>query len=128
MLWKKSLAVLGVAGAVALFSAGTASAQASNDALVKRGKTLWQNRGCAGCHAIGKKNAGPDLAGVTARRSKDWLVRWLKDTEGMLASDSTAMTMLEEWKGMRMPGQKLSDQEIDALLAFIDAETARKRG
>jgi mono/diheme cytochrome c family protein len=55
------------------------------------------------------------------------LHRWLKDTEGMLASDSTAQAMLEEWKGMRMPGQKLSDQEIDAILAFVDAESAKRR-
>jgi mono/diheme cytochrome c family protein len=127
MAWKKSLVALGVAGAAVLFSFGTANAQAANDALVKRGKTLWQNRGCAGCHGIGKKNAGPDLQGVTARLSKEWLHRWLKDTEGMLASDSTAQAMLEEWKGMRMPGQKLSDQEIDAILAFVDAESAKRR-
>jgi hypothetical protein len=34
--------------------------------------------------------------------------------------------LLEEWKGMRMPGQRLSDQDIEAILAFIDAETERK--
>jgi len=118
---------LGVTVAAALFSVGTVNAQAANDALVKRGKTLWQNRGCAGCHGIGKKNAGPDLAGVTARRSKEWLHSWLKDTANMLASDSTAQSILQEWKGMRMPGQKLSDQEIDAILAFVDAQSAKMR-
>jgi len=126
MAWKKAFFVLGAAGAALLFSVGNASAQMSNEALLKRGKTLYQNRGCAGCHGIGKLNAGPDLAGVSQRRPKEWLVRWLKDTEGMLASDSTAIALLEEWRGMRMPGQRLSDQDIEAILAFIDAETERK--
>jgi len=126
MTWKTAFVVLGTAGAALLFSAGTASAQ-GNDALVKRGQTLWQNRGCAGCHAIGKKNIAPDLAGVTQRRSREWLVNWLKDTEGMLQSDSTAMAMLKEYKGAKMPNQKLSEQDTNAILAFIEATEAKMK-
>jgi hypothetical protein len=44
----------------------------------------------------------------------------------MLGSDSTAREMVKEYKGLKMPGQKLTDQEIEAILAHIDAETARK--
>jgi cytochrome c551/c552 len=117
------ISLLAVAMVLAL-GVGNSVAQ-DNAVLAKKGKSLWQNRGCAGCHAIGKRLAGPDLAGVTQRRERDWLVRWLKDTPGMLATDSVAQAMLEEYKGMRMPGQKLSDQDVDAILAFIESETAR---
>jgi cytochrome c551/c552 len=96
-------------------------------ALIKRGKTLWVTRGCTVCHAVGRRQAGPDLAGITARRSRDWLRRWLKDTEGMLATDSLAQAMLAEYKNQKMPGQKLSDQDVDALLAYIDGQTAKLR-
>jgi nitrite reductase (NO-forming) len=128
MVWKKAFVTLGAVGAALIISASTATAQMANDAMLKRGKTLFRTRGCDGCHgiAVSGVRAGPDLAGVTVRRSKDWLVRWLKDTPGMLMSDSTAIQLKEEWKGMKMPGQRLSDQEIDAILAFIEAETARK--
>lgn len=120
--------LLGAAAVAISAGAGALQAQAaSQDALVKRGKSVWQNRGCASCHAIGKVMAGPDLANVTGRRSKDWLSRWLKDTAGMLGSDSTAQALLAEWKGMKMPAQKLTDQDVDAVLAYIDAETAKIR-
>lgn len=125
MTWKTAFVVLGTAGAALLFSAGAANAQ--DAAQVKRGQTLWQNRGCAGCHAIGKRNIAPDLAGVTQRRSREWLVNWLKDTEGMLQTDSVAMALLKEYKGAKMPNQKLSEQDTDAIIAFIQATEAKMK-
>jgi protein SCO1/2 len=129
MTWKTAFVVLGTAGAALLFSAGSASAQGA-DAQVKRGQTLWQNRGCAGCHSIGKgKGSGvaPDLSGVLQRRSKEWIHNWLKDTEGMLASDSTAMALMKEYKNTKMPNQKLSEADADAIIAFIQATEAKQK-
>jgi cytochrome c551/c552 len=116
------LVALGAAGA-AFSVASPASAQ--DDALMKRGKMLWTNRGCGSCHAIGKKLAGPDLAGVQRRRSQEWLKRWLKETDVMLASDSTAQALMAEWKNLRMPKQNLSDQDVDAILAYMQSEEAK---
>lgn len=113
-----------LSGLVMAVFAGPALAQDSQ-MLARKGKALWQNRGCAGCHALGKQLAGPDLHGVTQRRPREWLVRWLKDTPGMLGSDSVARALLAEYRGIKMPGQKLSDQDVDAILAFIESETAR---
>jgi cytochrome c551/c552 len=124
MNWKTSLVVLGTAFAALTVSASQASAQ-ENDALLKRGHMLWNNRGCRTCHGIGKKMAGPDLAGLEARRSRDWINKWLKETDSMIASDSTAIAMVEEWRGIKMPAQKLSDSDIDALLAYLRSEEAK---
>jgi hypothetical protein len=71
--------------------------------------------------------AGPDLAGVEMRRSREWLNRWLKETDVMLASDSTAMAMMQEWNGIRMPKQNLTDGDIEAILAYMRAEEAKQR-
>jgi cytochrome c551/c552 len=86
---------------------------------------LWTNRGCGSCHGIGKKMAGPDLAGVEMRRSHEWLNKWLRETDTMLASDSTAMALLAEWKNIKMPKQTLSDQDVDALLAYLRFEEGK---
>jgi mono/diheme cytochrome c family protein len=131
MNWKTALVVLGAASAALTFGASQASAQANakaSDAQMKRGKMLWTNRGCSSCHGIGKLNAGPDLAGLEQRRSQEWIVKWLKDTDVMLASDSTAQAMLAEWKGIRMPKQNMSDQDIQAILAYLRAEEAKIMG
>ena len=95
--------------------------------LAKRGKTLWQNRGCAACHAIGKKQAGPDLFAVHERRDPAWLRRWLKNTDEMLETDSTARAMLAEWNNIKMPNLRLSDADVDALLHYIAEETEKQR-
>lgn len=125
MNWKTALVVLGTASAALTFGATQANAQ--NDALLKRGKDLYFNRGCRTCHGIGKQMIGPDLAGLEARRSKEWIVRWLKETDAMIASDSVAQQMVAEYNGARMPQQRLSDQEIDAMLAYLRAEEAKIR-
>ena len=124
MRMKTSLLILAAVGAALTFSATQASAQ--SDAMSKRGKMLWTNRGCGSCHGIGKKMAGPDLAGVEQRRSKEWLTKWLMETDTMLASDSTAIALLAEWKGIKMPKQSLSEQDVDAILAYLRAEEAKQ--
>jgi cytochrome c551/c552 len=106
-----------------LLAAPSAHAQAA--ALAKKGKTLWEYRGCGICHAVGRKNAGPDLQGVAQRRTKEWLHRWLKDTRNMLATDSIAIAMWKEWSMTPMPQQKLSDEDVDAILAYISDQESR---
>jgi hypothetical protein len=45
----------------------------------------------------------------------------------MLASDSTAIAMMAEWQGIRMPKQTMSDQDIDAILGYLRAEEAKMK-
>lgn len=115
-----------VVGALAL---GASAAQAQDPALAKKGKTLFGSRGCNACHTVGKTGkstaAGPDLAGVTQRRSHDWLKRWLKDPTQMIGSDSIADAMVVAAKNVKMPNMKLSDSDIDALMAYFATEPAK---
>jgi cytochrome c551/c552 len=103
-----------VVGALAL-SASVAQAQ---DA--KKGKSVYESRGCGACHTIGKGHlAGPDLKGVTDRRSADWLKRWLHNPADLIGSDSIANALVTEAKGVKMPNLKLSDSDIASLLAYF---------
>jgi mono/diheme cytochrome c family protein len=121
----------GVRGSLAagllVLGAGTATAQQGaiqvDAAAAKRGQSLFQNRGCVGCHSIGQgKRAGPDLAGVTQRRSLDWLRRWLANPTPMFDTDSTAKALLAEFNNTRMPNLRLKPDEVDALLHYIQQE------
>ena len=110
-------------GAV-IFLTRTATAQ---DAKADLGKTLFLHRSCSGCHRIGMgKAAGPDLMGVTARRSEEWLRAWLKSPDTMIKSDSTAKQLYVENHMIKMPNVRLSDEEIDAIIAYL--KTAQKSG
>jgi nitrite reductase (NO-forming) len=81
---------------------------------------------CLACHSVGKGDKlGPDLAGVTRRRSDAWLARWLKDPEKMLQSDADAKAMLKKYNNIPMPNQSLSDKEISGYIRYfhwIDAQ------
>jgi cytochrome c2 len=119
-----------VLGAMTLGSSIASAQGVAVDAnQAKRGKTLWQNRGCAACHTIGKgKVAGPDLLGVTSRRDTAWLRRWLKNTDEMLASDSIAQALLAESNGVKMPNLKLTDADVTALIHYLAQESEKKKG
>jgi cytochrome c551/c552 len=116
-----------IVGAFALCGS-IAQAQMNVDpALAKKGKALFSSKGCNACHSVGKnaKMAGPDLAGVTERRTHDWLKRWLHNPADLIGSDSIADAMVVEAKNVKMPNMKLSDSEIDALLNYF-AENPKK--
>jgi protein SCO1 len=87
------------------------------------GVLLFQSR-CSACHTIGKGDAvGPDLAGVTTRRDRDWLVRYLRAPDQMLAEqDATAVALLAKYKNISMPNLHLSDGEIAIVLSYLEAQ------
>jgi len=99
-----------------------APALRAQQASAELGKTLFMRRSCSGCHAIGKGGhmAGPDLKGVTQRRSPEWLKAWLKSPDTMVMSDSTAKAIYKEYHQIKMPNLKLSDEEVAALIAYMD--------
>jgi nitrite reductase (NO-forming) len=91
------------------------------------GKQAFESK-CLACHSIGQgKKLGPDLAGVSKRRSKEWLARWMKEPEKMLQTDPDAKAMLKEYNNIPMPNQSLTDAEIKQYLKYfewIDAQPA----
>ena len=78
---------------------------------------------CFACHTVGKgKLVGPDLAGVTKRRSREWLHKFIPNSTKFIASgDKDAKAVFEEFNKMVMPPQALSAAKIDSVLAYIDS-------
>ena len=98
------------------------------------GKQAFESK-CLACHSVGEgKKLGPDVAGVTKRRSKEWLARWMKEPDKMLQTDADAKAMLKEYNNIPMPNQNLTDAEIKQYLKYfewIDAQpagTAKAKG
>ena len=91
------------------------------------GKQAFESK-CLACHSIGEgKKLGPDLAGVSKRRTGDWLTKWLKSPETMLQTDADAKAMLKEYNNLPMPNQSLGDAEIKQYIKYfqwIDAQPA----
>ena len=83
---------------------------------------------CFACHSVGQgKKLGPDVAGVTTRRTDAWLKQWLKSPDQMLKTDAQAQAMLKEYNNIPMPNQGLSDTEIAQYLAYFHWIDAQKK-
>ncbi|MGE0386162.1 MAG: cytochrome c [Gammaproteobacteria bacterium] len=84
----------------------------------ERGKRIWEENNCIGCHTLLGEGAyyAPELGNVYKRRGPDFIKAWIK------AQPTGA-------PGRRqMPQFNLSDEELDALVAFLkyasDIDTA----
>lgn len=97
---------------------GDAGAQTAED-----GKGIFQAQ-CSSCHTIGGGDlVGPDLAGVTARRDRAWLERFIQVPDQVLAEgDPVAAELLQKYNGVAMPSLGLSDDEVASLIAYLEAE------
>ena len=80
---------------------------------------------CAACHSIGDGiRVGPDSAGVTLRREREWLEEYLLAPERMLArGDAVAVALDGEFPAVRMPNFSLNQNDVQDLLRYLQDQT-----
>ena len=95
-------------------------ADAPRAARPPAGEDLFRQK-CAACHAIGRGDLlGPDLAGVTRRRDRAWLARWLANPEKLvMEKDPLALELAGRSGKVAMPNLGLSGAEVEALIAYL---------
>ena len=117
-------------------STGQSYAQAPEIRPPSTGEELFRTR-CAACHSLGPEDGqgigmravGPDLLGVTARRQRAWLSRWIREPDRMLAErDAQAVALFQQYDRVAMPNLRLNEENVDALLEFLEQESARQQG
>lgn len=103
---------------------GRSYTEVARDRTPDTGAYVFASR-CSACHTIGKGDTvGPDLAGVTTRRDRGWLVRYLRAPDQVLAEkDPIAVALFTKYKNVPMPNLRLSDGEIATLLSFLEAQS-----
>lgn len=96
-------------------------AEAPRFEMPKEGQVLFRNR-CAVCHTIGKGELrGPDLKGVTTRRERAWLARFIADPDRMRAKkDPIAIELYAKYKNMPMPNIGLTKAEVGDLISYLE--------
>jgi cbb3-type cytochrome oxidase cytochrome c subunit len=72
------------------------------------GEKVFFDQGCHGCHTVGKAGTpiGPDLSRIGAKRSRAYLVGWLKDPAAQAPR-------------AHMPRIRLSNVEIERLATYL---------
>ena len=82
---------------------------------------------CKACHSIESDLVGPALKGLSERRDKEWIYSFIKNSQAMVeAGDETASELYMRFNQIVMPNQNVNDNEIEAILAYIDEESKPK--
>jgi len=98
---------------------GLAARDANADAAEAK-KTFTQR--CMACHTFGKGvKVGPDLKGVTERRQRAWLLKFIRSSQTVIKSgDATASDLFQQFKQQQMPDwTDLSEAQIGSILDWL---------
>lgn len=93
------------------------------DPTYQKGATIFKAQ-CTSCHQVHKQVVGPALAGVYDKYSKEWIHSWVKNSQAMIkAGDPDAIAIFNKFNKSVMTAFALSNEEIDAVMAYIKVET-----
>lgn len=95
-----------------------AGATPANEELAEKGEELFSAKGCTACHTHGRKLTGPDLAGVSMRRTQDWLEHQILDPGRMTEEDPIARELMAK-HALQMPNQGLTAEEARSVIEFL---------
>ncbi len=82
---------------------------------------------CSACHKFGERYVGPDMLGVTERRSPEWIMNMILNTNEMIFEDDTAYELLAEYM-TPMPQLLLTEEQARELLEFFRTQDAAAAG
>lgn len=91
---------------------------AIDEGLVAEGEELF-NKNCTACHKVEKRYIGPAVAGVTDRRTPEWIMNMMLNPTEMIAKDPLTKKLVSEYNGAVMANQNLSEEEARAILEYF---------
>lgn len=86
--------------------------------MAAKGGDIFKNL-CSACHKMDKKFVGPQIAGVTERRSPEWIMNMILNPEQMIKEDPIAKRLLIESNMAVMANQGLAEDEARAILEYF---------
>jgi mono/diheme cytochrome c family protein len=89
-----------------------------DEAQATRGSQLFKDKGCSACHAFGTKLSGPDLRGVSMRRTAAWMENQILHPEVMVKEDPISRGLFAT-HALQMPNQGLQPDEARAVIEFL---------
>ena len=84
---------------------------------VDLGKELFTAK-CAACHKVDVRFIGPALAGITERRTPEWIMNMIINPEKMVVEDPIAKQLLAEYLSP-MANQDITEEEARLMLEYF---------
>tara|TARA_R110001583_G_scaffold83631_2_gene220682 strand:+ start:4848 stop:5321 length:474 start_codon:yes stop_codon:yes gene_type:complete len=92
--------------------------------MAAEGKVVFKAK-CSACHKISKRFVGPGIAGVTERRTPEWIMNMILNPEVMVAENPIAKQLLAEYLAP-MANQNLTEREARLILEYFRTKTSVK--
>ena len=86
-------------------------------AIAKKGKQIFTVV-CAACHKYGQRYVGPALGKVADRRTPEYIMNMILDTETMLEKDDTVRCLLQEYL-TKMPNTHVNETDARSVLEHL---------
>jgi len=106
-----------------------AGEQPADEALAEQGEKLFREKGCSACHAFGVRMSGPDLKGVSMRRTAEWMEHQILEPEVMVKEDPISRGLFAQY-ALQMTNQHLTSAEAKAVIEYLkhqDQEAGESR-
>lgn len=91
--------------------------------LAETGQGVFKAK-CSACHKMSKRFVGPALAGVTEKRTPEWIMNMILNPEVMVAKNEQAKQLLAEYLSP-MANQNLTEEEARAILEYFRTVPAK---
>ncbi|MEO8086092.1 MAG: c-type cytochrome [Bacteroidota bacterium] len=96
-----------------------------DEAMLVKGQPLYEAK-CFACHKLtDEKLVGPGWKGVTERRTPEWIMNFITNTDVMIDSDLVAQKMFVTCL-VRMPSQGVTGDEARSILEFMRKNDGQK--
>jgi mono/diheme cytochrome c family protein len=98
------------------------SSIASDPETILMGQNIFMQN-CSACHNFRQDGIGPQLGGMTQEMPAEWIKNFIRDSRSVIASgDKRAKKSFEKFKAAMPPFPSFTDQELDALVAFLNTK------
>jgi mono/diheme cytochrome c family protein len=88
-----------------------------DEAMAAEGKEAFKAK-CSACHKMSKRFVGPALAGITEKRTPEWIMNMILNPEEMVAKNPEAKKLLAEYLSP-MANQNLTEKEARSILEYF---------
>ena len=96
-----------------------------DESMIAKAQPVFDAK-CFACHKLtDEKLVGPGWKGVTDRRTPEWIMNFIVNTNVMLDSDLVAQAEMITCV-VRMPNQSLTDDEARQMLEFMRRNDGKK--
>jgi len=88
-----------------------------NAQMATAGQEIFDMK-CTACHKYDERYVGPPLGHVADKRTPEYIMNMILDTETMIENDDTVKCLMQEFL-MRMPNQSLDEKDARNVLEHL---------